>query len=236
MLMAATCAQANPIYSHDFEDSTSGDWAPDFTQILDSAAYADPSLLPIIGNHFAVIYANQMTTLTMFTDTFAVGHTYDFSLDHFTRSDQTRAGGEAIKLEMGYDHGGKFRAIASQEFANTGSNPTTLIRRSIRWTATAGGAELGERIVLRVSDAGLDGHAAANQAAIDNISLTAFLELGPNSSSYRSIPEPESYALILGLLGLSSVMRRRRLLGRWRLEPLIQSHDTNESHGERACG
>jgi len=193
MLSATTYTQAQTtLFSHDFEDGTGQGVI--VSEVLDTATYADASLSPTpLGDKFGVIYGEQSYTTTL-SDTFAVGFTYDLSLDHFARLDLAVFGGEAITLEIGYDDSG-FTALASQTFAATGTTPATLINRSISWEATVGHVALDESIVFRLTDP--VSNSAPYQAGIDNITLTA-------------IPEPGTYALIAGLLGLSSVMLRRR--------------------------
>ena len=192
MLTTTTCTQATTIYMHDFEDGTGQGTL--VSQVVQKT-YVDDGLVPIVGNYFGLLYAGQSYTKVL-TDTFEAGFTYELSLDHFAREDQAAGyGGEAIMLEIGYDNGG-FTALSSQIFAETGDDPATLLRRAINWATTAGGSEVGQSIVFRITDP--IGNNAAHQAGVDNIEVIQW------------IPELGSYALIVGLLSLTSVMVRRR--------------------------
>lgn len=151
------------LYSHDFEDGTTDSMAVDTL----SGDNADASLVSSIGNYFGAICANVSYTKTL-AEAYAEGARYTLSLDHFRRSTTS---GEAITLEIGYDVGGTFTVLTDQTCPAV-EDVTTLIHRSISWEATAGGAELGQTIVFRLSDANTGNDLWLYQAACDNIVLT----------------------------------------------------------------
>ena len=194
--LAASTAQADLVlYSYNFEPSgDNGGWA---TEVLSTGTDLDASLVPALGDFYGVLYAEQTKTVSVGV-TITDGLDYTFSLDHFARAGQAPSfGGENIRMQIGYDNSGSFALLASQDFAETGTNPATLITRSISWQATGGSPALGETMQLRIVD--YTANSPAHQAGIDNISLSA-------------VPEPSTLALLgAGGLLLAAARMRKRL-------------------------
>ena len=211
-ILCAASANAATIYSEDFEalstinggniasdgvsSYTLAGWAEtsDFTFLGEGANLLRPGpsgngwLSPMpseLGTTFATLHAGTTATIDL-DEVFLANTTYTLTFTNFRRDD---TGGSGITGRIATASGN----LASVAFGSVDTTDTFLTR-TVSWTTTESGSEVGEFIRIQFLD---NGPGSWQQAGIDNVLLTA-----------TAIPEPS--AALLGGLGLLALLRRRR--------------------------